>query len=33
MPYGTAGSMMDVSEGEMRWQIYTSLALGAKGVL
>ena len=33
MPYGTGGSMMDVSEGEMRWQIYTSLALGAKGVL
>lgn len=25
--------MLDVSEGEMRWQIYTSLALGAKGVL
>ena len=25
--------MYDVSEGEMRWQIYTSLAIGAKGVL
>ena len=25
--------MLDVSEGEMRLQIYTSLALGAKGVL
>ena len=31
MPYGTMP--YDVSEGEMRWQIYTSLALGAKGVL
>ena len=25
--------MYDVSESEMRWQIYTSLAIGAKGVL
>jgi hypothetical protein len=31
MPYGTMP--YDVSEGEMRWQVYTSLALGAKGVL
>ena len=31
MPYGT--TPYDVSEGEMRWQVYTSLALGAKGVL
>ena len=31
MPYGTMP--YDVSEGEMRWQIYTALAIGSKGVL
>eukprot|EP01050_Picozoa_sp_SAG11_P011400 SAG11_NODE_1206_length_5528_cov_20.313502_6_plen_49_part_00 len=25
--------MYDVSEAELRWQIYTSLAIGARGVL
>ena len=32
MPFNQA-SQFDVSEAELRWQIYTSLAIGAKGVL
>ena len=32
MPYN-ANSAYDVSEAELRWQIWTSVALGAKGVL
>ena len=31
MPYAT--SMYDVSEGELRWQVWTSVACGSKGVL
>lgn len=31
-PYNP-GSVFDVSEGELRWQVFTSLAAGAKGVL
>ena len=33
MPYGTQASAYDVSEAELRWQVWTSVALGAKGVL
>jgi hypothetical protein len=33
MPYGASGSQYDVSEGELRWQAFTSLAIGATGVL
>jgi hypothetical protein len=32
MPYGSA-SQFDISEAELRWQAYTSLAIGSKGVL
>ena len=32
MPYGTQ-SAYDVSEAELRWQVWTSVAIGAKGVL
>lgn len=32
MPYNQA-SQYDVSEGELRWQVYTSLAIGSKGVM
>ena len=32
MPYNKV-SQYDISEGELRWQVYTSLAIGAKGVL
>ena len=33
MPYGVATSQYDISEAELRWQAFTSLAIGAKGVL
>ena len=32
MPYGGI-SQYDISDAEMRWQVYTSLAIGSKGVL
>ena len=32
MPYGGI-SQYDISEAELRWQVYTSLAIGSKGVL
>jgi hypothetical protein len=32
MPYGST-SQFDISEAELRWQAYTSLAIGSKGVL
>ena len=32
MPYG-AESQFDISESEVRWQVFTSLAIGARGVL
>ena len=32
MPYGGI-SQYDITEAELRWQVYTSLAIGSKGVL
>ena len=32
MPFNRE-SMYDISESQLRWQIYTSLAIGAKGVM